>query len=313
MATTPTSQKVGTFGSAFIRGSLEHLKLPESTKTLIQDSWRESTRSQYNSVLRGWGSFCLERQTNPTSPSIEDVLVYLTSLYEQGLQYNTICTARSALSGILHIPGVPKLSDHPLIQRLLKGIYHNRPPKPRYTCIWDTSKMINYLASLHNESLDFKMISYKCVTLLTILAGQRISTLHKFRLSLMQNTDSMTLFQISDLLKHSTPRYRGKPIKYRSYPHNKELCPVHTIRVYISRRNTLLTGNDNDSFFCCHRKPYGPASSDTLARWVKDTMKLAGIDVSIFGAHSCRAASTSKAFQKGHTGSRPMDIRFQFF
>ena len=127
-AAAPTVQEVGTFGSTFIAGSLGHLQLPECTKALLQASWRESTHSQYDSVLRGWGSFCLARQTNPTSPSIEDVLVYLTSLYEQGLQYNTICTARSAFSGILHIPGVPILSDHPLIKRLLKGIYHTPPP-----------------------------------------------------------------------------------------------------------------------------------------------------------------------------------------
>ena len=84
-------------------------------KALIRASWRDGTHSRYDSVLRGWGSFCLARQANPSSPSIEDVLVYLTSLYEQGLQYNTFCTARSALSGILHVPGVLVLSDHPLI------------------------------------------------------------------------------------------------------------------------------------------------------------------------------------------------------
>ena len=124
---TSSPQEAGPFGAAFLRGSLADLAVPEATKTTHLGLWRASMRSQYDSVLRGWGSFCLERQTNPTLPAIAGVLAYLTSLYEAGIQYNTICTARSALSGILHIPGVARLSDHPLIQRLLKGVYHNRP------------------------------------------------------------------------------------------------------------------------------------------------------------------------------------------
>ena len=192
---TPSTQKAGPFGAAFIRGSIAALAVPEATKTLIQDSWRPGTRSQYDSMLRGWGSFCLERQTDPTLPAIADVLAYLTSLYEAGFQYNTICTARSALSGILHIPGVARLSDHHLIQRLLKGIYHNHPPRPRYAFIWDSDKVIHYLSTLKNEDLDFKMLSYKCVTLLTLLSGQRVSTLHKFKCSLLHLTAHLANFR----------------------------------------------------------------------------------------------------------------------
>ena len=215
---------------------------------------------------------------------------------------SVLLVVHSRVSSIYYIPPytsiyhVTVLSDHPLIKRLLKGIYHTRPPQPRYTCIWDTTKVIDYLASLVSDSLDFKMLSLKCVTLLTILSGQRVSTLHKFRLSHMQTTDSMTVFQISDLLKHSRPHNRAQAITYRAYPHDRNLCPVRTVSLYLLRRGALPA---NDAFFLCHRKPHGPASIDTLARWVKTTLTLAGIDTSVFGAHSCRAASTSQAFRKG--------------
>ena len=235
----PSTQKAGPFGAAFIRGSLAALAVPEATKNLIQDSWRPGMRSQYDSVLRGWGSFCLARETDPTLPAIADVLAYLTSLYEAGFQYNTICTARSALSGIMHIPGVARLSDHPLIQRLLKGIYHNRPPRPRYAFIWDSDKVINYLSTLQNEDLDFNMLSYKCVTLLTLLSGQRVSTLHKFKCSLLHLTAHLAQFQVVDLLKHSTPRHKQQPISFPCYPYNLHLCPVKTISHYLTIRNTL--------------------------------------------------------------------------
>ena len=98
-------------------------------------------------------------------------------------------------------------------------------------------------------------------------------------------------FQVVDLLKHSTPRHKQQPISFPCYPYK-------TISHYLTIQNTLQAPTI-DNVFHCHRKPYGPASSDTLSRWVKDTLQLAGIDTGRFTAHSCRAASTSKADSKG--------------
>ena len=92
----------------------------------------------------GWHGFCSQRQIPPLSPSILDVIAYLTSMYERGLQYSTIAAAKSVLSGVLHIPGVTSISTHPLIIRLLKGVFHVRPPKPRYEFIWDADLVLNY-------------------------------------------------------------------------------------------------------------------------------------------------------------------------
>ena len=58
------------------------------------------------------------------SPTIYDILAYLTSMFEHGLAYRTISAAKSVLSGVLHVPGVTAISEHPLVIRLLKGIFH---------------------------------------------------------------------------------------------------------------------------------------------------------------------------------------------
>ena len=162
-------------------------------------------------------------------------------------------------------------SDHPLIQRLLKGIYHNRPPKPRYAFIWDSDKVIHYLATLNTADLDFKMLSYECVTLLTLPSGQQVSTLHKFKCSSLQLTDRLAQFQVVDLLKHSTPHHKQQPVLFPSYPYNLNLCPVKTISQYLTVQGKLQAP-PIDNVFRCHRKPYGPASRDTLSRWVKNTL-----------------------------------------
>ena len=46
-------------------------------------------------------------------------------------------------------------------------------------------------------------------------------------------------------------------------------------------------------------KTYKAISTSTIARWLKTVLNLAGIDTSIFSAHSYRGALTSKAFSSG--------------
>ena len=125
----PTTQEAVTSGGAFIRDALQGFGLSPSASALIQESWRPGTRVQYDSLLRGWQGFCSQWKVHPLSPTIFDVISYLTSMYDRGLQYTTIASARSVLSGILHILGVTSISSHPLILRLLKGIFHVRPPQ----------------------------------------------------------------------------------------------------------------------------------------------------------------------------------------
>ncbi|VDI01702.1 Hypothetical predicted protein, partial [Mytilus galloprovincialis] len=47
------------------------------------------------------------------------------------------------------------------------------------------------------------------------------------------------------------------------------------------------------------KKPFKGLSSQTVGNWIKWVMKEAGIDISLFQAHSCRMVSTSKAAMSG--------------
>lgn len=44
-----------------------------------------------------------------------------------------------------------------------------------------------------------------------------------------------------------------------------------------------------------YQKPHKPVSTNTVARWLKNVMAKAGIDTSVYKAHSTRAAVTSAA------------------
>ena len=64
---------------------------------------------------------------------------------------------------------------------------------------------------------------------------------------------------------------------------------VAALNAYIARKGAL---SDTDALLITHRKPHRPAHRDTIARWLKDALKLAGIHN--FTAHSYRAAGTCR-------------------
>ena len=47
-----------------------------------------------------------------------------------------------------------KISLHPLVKRLLKGVFNSRPPNAKYECIWDPQLLLTYLKSLNNQKID---------------------------------------------------------------------------------------------------------------------------------------------------------------
>ena len=57
--------------------------------------------------------------------------------------------------------------------------------------------------------------------------------------------------------------------------------------------------NNEKYLFLTHRKPFRRASTQTISRWVKNVMKISGIDTNKFKTHSTRHASTSAVFRAG--------------
>ena len=119
---------------------------------LLAAGWSKGTNTTYQSAWRRWDSWCSQRQIDPLSCAIQHFLEFLTSLFQEGLQYRTVNTIRSAVS-MTHIEGTP-IGQHPLVSRLLKGVYNMWPPQPRYSATWDVDVVIRHLQSLgENETL----------------------------------------------------------------------------------------------------------------------------------------------------------------
>ena len=106
-------------------------------------------------------------------PSVADILSFLTELYESGLGYSALNTAKSAVSGFLSTanPSCVQFGSHVLIKRFMKGIFEIKPSLPRYNCMWSTEyeqalKFLKSLSSLEDLTLQ---LSRNLVTLFASL------------------------------------------------------------------------------------------------------------------------------------------------
>ncbi|CAG7815596.1 unnamed protein product [Allacma fusca] len=100
---------------------------------------------------------------------------------------------------------------------------------------------------------------------------------------------------VKALIKTSRPGVPSPCFQFSFYPEDK-LCVGRTLQEYLK---VTMGYRSSDQLFLCTQRPFTPASNQTLSRWLKLGLKLCGIDVTKFKAHSYRHASTSKVFSKG--------------
>merc|ERR1739838_1146216 len=158
---------------------------------------------------------------------------FCTHLYEKGLAYSTINTARCALSAYVHKLDGVTVGKHPDICRHLKGVANGRPPGYRYTHAWDVDIVLSLLKRWHPlETLTYKQLAYKTLMLLALSTAQRLQTLHAFRIDLMSWTSDEVVLQVDRLLKHTKegqPLDRFHIFKYK----DRRLCPYRTLKAYV--------------------------------------------------------------------------------
>lgn len=136
-------------GMSSIRKHLQDTGISEKkTSAIIMASWISGTQKQYKTYIRKWFLYCNKRKTDRFHTSVELVLDFLTCLYNSGLSYSALNSARSALSvfGLTFDNG--PVGKHPLVVRFLKGVFNLRPTIHNDVNIWDVSIVLSYLKRL---------------------------------------------------------------------------------------------------------------------------------------------------------------------
>ena len=285
---------------ACIRESYGAKGLSDRVVSIMQMSWRTSTESAYSSVWRRWSSWCAQRQADPVSAPLNVILDYLTELYQEGKQYRTINTARSAISMTHDLVDGWRVGQHPITIQFLRGIFNSRPPAPRYTTTWDVDRVLIYIHNLpENGQLSLAVLAHKLAMLMALSNADRCSELASLDLRFRSYLREGVKFVIPGLTK---TRRSGPPKEalYPSYPEDEKLCSVRTLESYELRTKQLhLQSTERSRLFLSVRKPHTPVKASTIGHWLQSLMAQAGIDVSMFSAHSTRGAATSKAKRMG--------------
>jgi hypothetical protein len=206
---------------------------------LLEASCTKGTYIQYSSAIVKWRRFCDQNNCNPSSPTICDVLRFLAEIFDAGLGYSTIITARSALS--LMLPDIEgcKVGEPPMVVRLLKGVSKLKPPLEKYSTTWDVSQVLDLLMSwLENENLSLRDLSYKLVALLALTTAQRAQTLSSISIDEIVWTDPVQI-QLSSCLKTTAINRPNKPLIVASFPLCSKLCVISTLPSYIGRTQNL--------------------------------------------------------------------------
>ena len=274
--------------------------ISKQASELILSSWSKGTNTAYQSGWTKWASWCAERKVDPISGDVQHFIDFLAELYEQGLQHRSINTIRSAVS-MTHksVEGLP-IGKHPLVTRLLKGIYNQRPPMPRYTSTWDVDVVTKHIVSMgRNEDLPLKHLSRKLVMLMALIKASRTSELRALDIRFRIYKPDGVIFKLTSLTKKRNPGLPLKELFFRAFPSDERLCIVHCLRQYEKITQELRSSElEEKPLFISYTRPHKPVTSQRLAHWIKDLLSEAGVD-NIFKAHSVRGASTSAAMSRG--------------
>ncbi|KAJ8911110.1 hypothetical protein NQ315_003372 [Exocentrus adspersus] len=279
-------------GRQIIRTSFLKKAIPADTIPLLISSISDSTLKQYSGCYRKYWRFCKERKVDPYNYNLDTYLSFLTNSFNNGLSYSVINSYRSALNLIFN---PLNKADEGTIIRFLRGVYNKRPSVPKYCETWNPDSVLKVLESWYPlENLSLERLSYKLVTLMALTSASRVNlfqTLSEItRANISTDTEGIQI-KITERVKTSGPNRLQPLLNFPYFRQKPELCVASTIEFYIKVTKNLI--GEDGSLIITHKKPYHTASSQTISRWIKNTLRLGGIDTGVFSSHSVRHASTS--------------------
>ena len=141
----------------------------------------QTSLCQPGAFIKQWIRFCQRQLVNEFQAHVHEILNFLTELFDDGAGYSALNTARSPLSIFVTVKFSAHCSvgQHPLVKQFLKGAFSLRPSLPKCNVTWDANILLNLLKSWSPAKfLSLKKLTLKSVTLLTLLTGRRLQTLH---------------------------------------------------------------------------------------------------------------------------------------
>ena len=280
----------------------------EEAQSLLTASWRKGTQRDYTTKFKKFDSWCRTRQINPYEATLAQTIEFLTDLFASGLQYRTIAGYRSMLSAVLDpIDGV-SVGQHPLVCRLIKGIFNTRLPKVKLLPEWDLPRVLSMLEKHPFEPLSkasLKLNTLKTVFLIAITSFRRCGDLQSLRIgekSVSVQKKGVTFIR-HGLAKQDRLSHFGVKVFIPAFKQNKLLDPKRALYYYLKKTENFRKGPDGydeTALFLATKEPHKPVSAQTVSKWIVKVIKMAyDGKISNIKAHSTRAIGPSWAAYNG--------------
>lgn len=183
--------------------------------------------------------------------------------------------------------------------KLMRGVYNRKLPAPKYSRFREVDSVIEFLISLcPNSDLTFKNLLMKLAMLLALSSLCRVLELASI------DRDSVIFLNNQARFALQKPRKSQRNSSLQVITIDKLMptslaCPVETLRDFVSVADQRRKKDGPRSLFIGLRPPYNSVGASTVARWLKLVLNDAGVDTSIYSAHSTRGASVSNAANSG--------------
>lgn len=150
----------------------------------------------------------MQRGCDPLAPHLDDCLEFLTSrVFSQKVRLTVLLM--SMLSATLPKLEGFEVGKHPLIMELMKGIYNERPPQPRYTHTWDLNRVLRHLSLKNREQMSLKELAGWTALLLALAAFIRVAELASMVRRSIRFTSSIMSWSLSPRKAQHAGALRG--------------------------------------------------------------------------------------------------------
>ena len=164
--------------------------------------------------------------------------------------------------------GSTPIGQHPLVSRLMKGIYNSRPPEPQYSTTWDVSSVLDWIKRLgNNKDLSLKVLSGKLALLMALVSANRTSELHTLDLRFRSYAHNGVRFRLTSLTKKQRVGASLKECFFASFTGDNHLCVVQCLKRYdeVTKSHKDMWPDVPAPLFLSYIKPHKPVTSKWIA------------------------------------------------
>jgi len=266
-------------GWNFIRKAFLQQGVPEIGLKGIKASLSPSTLRQYTTYLNKWWVFCKNEKHNAFCYTLETVMSFLSVQFETGSSYSTLNSLYSAIALIFAVGD----SDKIVLKRFLRGVYKQRPSRPRYQTIWDPQPVLSYLSKFHPLSdITKTQLTMKLVTLLALITGHRIQTIASIRIQNINRFPDILEIRITNQIKISSPKNFQPLLVIPYFQDHPDLCLASVIDFYENCTKDARCSANTDLLILTIKKPIHPASSQRISKWIKIILSASGTILTFF-------------------------------